>query len=91
VPGTFVDIPAAGTTPGVGSGPVVTVTFTPAAATNSITATASVRIDVAAASPPADTTPPTIAGFRTTGGRTVRVALGDPKVLSAGLEKVQPV
>jgi hypothetical protein len=49
VPGTFVDTPAAGTIPGVGSGPVVTVTSTPAAATNSTTATASVRIDVAAA------------------------------------------
>ena len=47
VPGTLVANPAAGTIPGVGSGPVVTVTFTPAAATSSTTAIA--RLDVAAA------------------------------------------
>ena len=34
VPDTFVVIPAAGTFPSAGSGPVVTVAFTPAAATN---------------------------------------------------------
>ena len=49
LPGTFVATPAAGTIPGVGSGPVVTVRFTPAAATDSTRATASVGIAVVAA------------------------------------------
>jgi len=49
VPGTFVATSAAGSIPGVGSGPLVTVTCTPAAATRSTTATASVPIDVATA------------------------------------------
>jgi hypothetical protein len=64
-PGIFTYAPAAGTVLGVGAGQVLTVAFTPTDAANYTTATASVRINVTAPSPPPDATPPTVTAFRT--------------------------
>ncbi|MFO0888264.1 MAG: SdrD B-like domain-containing protein [Isosphaeraceae bacterium] len=62
VPGTFAYTPAAGTVLGAGPGQLLTATFTPNDWANYTPATKSVTIDVAAAQPPIDTTPPTVVG-----------------------------